>query len=447
MLARRALREGVGSREAWACSDDVEARCVPQATVPASLHADIFLCSQTVSAQDKAKETVTPLPPIYMSDLPHQTISRVASLQEKPASTPTSISSSSSASGSTARRQSSLITPKSNVLLRTSRAHLPTISGSPSSGNLNGQVSSAPATVGIAGGAMSTSSSYSRISDATPTKIPRIASRQSRQLGTPTSSIQPPLSRRGSETGTIDSFATGVTRTESNLSEFATLDEEPAAAAPQRYRSTSSKIDLGDSTATTRRFSGISTSTSTNSFSSRQPRALPIPPSSSSAAISASKRLPSKDSLAPRRLPSSTSIASGLAESTNSQTLATPRTLSSKLSSAQSRITPSSSSSSLATAASVSRSASASPVVIEDDEMIGDEEMRQFMKRQRAKKSASGATSAEIEAMMNYPEPTEPTPASTPLGKCPPQPPLSRNSTQELTSRLRLPCSYDQAVL
>ena len=52
---------------------------------------------------------------------------------------------------------------------------------------------------------------------------------------------------------------------------------------------------------------------------------------------------------------------------------------------------------------------------MDEDEVAADEEMRQFMKRQRAKKVASGATSTELEAMMNFPEPIDPTPAGTPL--------------------------------
>lgn len=391
---------------------------------------------QTVSSQDKGKEAVPePLPPMQMSGLPKQTVSRVASLSKvgsTPAASVARAPSTSSAASDTTRRQSSITNPKASAVLRASRAHLPTISGSPSSNNLNGQPPSiASIATGGGGGAISTSSSYSRISDATPTKIPRIASRQSRQLGTPTSA-QPNLSRRGSETATIDSFATGISRTQSNLSDFGPVDEEPTAAAVEpRYLTNGTRIlaDLVDPTS--RRYSSISTSASTGSFTARGPRQLPNPPSSaSSATLAATKaRLPpSKDALAgPRRLPSSSSVNSGLADAANGSTgLATPRLLSKKSApsqpirvSAASRITPSSSTTSLATAGSVSRSASASPVVAEDDESVGDEEMRQFMKRQGKKKAASGATSAEIEAMMNYPEPVEPTPASTPLGGSP----------------------------
>jgi dual specificity tyrosine-phosphorylation-regulated kinase 2/3/4 len=41
--------------------------------------------------------------------------------------------------------------------------------------------------------------------------------------------------------------------------------------------------------------------------------------------------------------------------------------------------------------------------------------MRAFMRRQKSKKVASGATSAELEAMMNFPEDQDPTPSQTPL--------------------------------
>jgi dual specificity tyrosine-phosphorylation-regulated kinase 2/3/4 len=383
---------------------------------------------QTVSSQDKARDASEQPQPVQAAEAPHQGIPRVASLS-RPSPSPATGSglpqaaSSSSLSGSNSiRRQTAVAQPKSNALLRTSRAHLPTISGSPSSTNLSGQAQSfASASAEV--GTMSTSSSYSRISDATPTKIPRIASRQSRQLGTPTSA-QPSLSRRGSETATLDSFATGLSRAESNLSDFGTLNGEVKAATPaQRFRTTtaaSTKADSNEATAT-RRYSSITSSTSTNSFITRPPRQLPVPPTSSSAAITAAKRLPSSSSLAePRRLPSSSSVNSGLAAvaASGGSSLATPRTLASKYAATAqpARMTPSSSTNSLATSSSISRSASASPVVIEDDESIGDEEMRQFMKRQRAKKAAHGATSAEIEAMMNYPDPIAPGTAKTPLG-------------------------------
>lgn len=266
------------------------------------------------------------------------------------------------------------------------------------------------------------------MSDATPTKIPRIASRQ---LGTPTSVQQGSLSRRGSETATLDSFVTGPSRAESNLSDFGTLDSSEAKAAipAQRFRTTtaaSAKTDNGEAAAAaaTRRYSSITSSTSTNSFTTRPPRQLPIPPTSSSSTITAAKRLPSSGSLAePRRLPSSSSVNSGLATVAVSggSSLATPRTFISKYAAVahpppHTRMPTSSSTHSLATNSSTSRSASASPVIVDDDETIGDEEMRQFMKRQRAKRAASGATSAEIEAMMNYPDPIAPSTAKTPLG-------------------------------
>lgn len=48
---------------------------------------------------------------------------------------------------------------------------------------------------------------------------------------------------------------------------------------------------------------------------------------------------------------------------------------------------------------------------------MGDEEMMQYIKRQHAKKLASGVSQEDLDAMLKFPEPIPPAPAVTPAGE------------------------------
>lgn len=48
--------------------------------------------------------------------------------------------------------------------------------------------------------------------------------------------------------------------------------------------------------------------------------------------------------------------------------------------------------------------------------MLGDEEMMQYIKRQQAKKLATGVTQSELDAMLKFPEPKPPVSPTTPQG-------------------------------
>jgi len=52
--------------------------------------------------------------------------------------------------------------------------------------------------------------------------------------------------------------------------------------------------------------------------------------------------------------------------------------------------------------------------------MLGDEEMRNYIKRQQAKRLAAGATQEELDEMLKFPEPIAPTSPLSPDSKlCP----------------------------
>ena len=48
--------------------------------------------------------------------------------------------------------------------------------------------------------------------------------------------------------------------------------------------------------------------------------------------------------------------------------------------------------------------------------MLGDEEMMAYIKRQQAKKLASGAKKEELDELLKFPEPSTPVPALSPNG-------------------------------
>jgi len=54
--------------------------------------------------------------------------------------------------------------------------------------------------------------------------------------------------------------------------------------------------------------------------------------------------------------------------------------------------------------------------VVDEDEIAGDEEMLQYIKRQQAKRLAHGATQEELDELLRFPEPLPPVPSLSPAG-------------------------------
>jgi dual specificity tyrosine-phosphorylation-regulated kinase 2/3/4 len=77
--------------------------------------------------------------------------------------------------------------------------------------------------------------------------------------------------------------------------------------------------------------------------------------------------------------------------------------------------TPASSRQSLSTPSPV-------PSTIDEEELLGDEEMMQYIRRQQTKKMAHGASQAELDDLLKFPEPITPSPGSTPQGQLLPIP-------------------------
>ena len=61
---------------------------------------------------------------------------------------------------------------------------------------------------------------------------------------------------------------------------------------------------------------------------------------------------------------------------------------------------------------------SPAPSSVDEEELLGDEEMLQYIKRQHAKKLQAGAKQEDLDSMLRFPEPIAPAPALTPEGMC-----------------------------
>lgn len=54
---------------------------------------------------------------------------------------------------------------------------------------------------------------------------------------------------------------------------------------------------------------------------------------------------------------------------------------------------------------------------LDEEELLGDEEMLEYIKRQQARKLANGAKKEELEDLLKFPEPITPTPPQSPNSK------------------------------
>lgn len=348
---------------------------------------------------------------MQMAALPSVTAQRVANLK---ATSSSSVPSTPSKTGSRVTSQTvSSMQKHSDSSLR-SRNQLPTIAGSPSVGTLAHQ----PSREAKDHPPASLLNAASSLPKETPTKIPRISSRSS-AANSPTlkgngrrgSAIvgtaqqqQPSSSRGGSPTAgseTIDEFGVLENMQTPKTNHRQSVRTSPSAATTSRVPrqvsapSSSSAIN-GTHRKSTRdsiSFTGLRKS-STGSVSSIQAtvsqESQPPPQSHHRfSALSPSKGLKlltPKMSLPTARLSSSNSHSIG-------QAIASPS------SSRQSLSTP-----------------SPAPSSMDEEELMGDEEMLQYIKRQHAKKLATGVSQAELDAMLRFPEPKPPVAPSSAAG-------------------------------
>lgn len=357
---------------------------------------------QTLSSTDPKKAKPVSLPPMQLAAIPPSTANRVAGLKSSSNSSLLSTSSTprnSITSRATSHTASSM-QKQSDTSLR--RHQLPTIAGSPSVGTV-GHTSSKE-------GPPLSSTNTSALSKETPTKIPRIASRSSTvtsptlksrrtsaHVNETTPSNESPTASHEffNEFGILETPSTNAKLPSSRHSVRASPSTTASASRVPRQSTTSSSSNLV--TSATRKPNRESLSLSgLRKASTSSVTSFNIPTETSTShhrfsALSPSKGLKllsPKVSLSAARIPSS------------SATQSHRHTVTSPSSSQQSLLTPSSSPS----------------IVADEDEVAGDEEMLQYIKRQQAKRLAHGATQEELDELLRFPEPLPPVPPLSPAG-------------------------------
>ncbi|KAH8108194.1 hypothetical protein BXZ70DRAFT_884904 [Cristinia sonorae] len=372
------------------------------------------------SAQPKKPEPVA-LPPMQISALPPATAQRVASLKSASSSSLSSNQSASKPTAVTSRVTSQTVSSMqkhSDSSLR-SRNQLPTIAGSPSVGTLT-QASSASSREPPPSASLNSTSALSK---ETPTKIPRISSRSSAANSPTLKGNGNGASRRTSVIGGTGVNSSRTSSPSADLNEFGVLEngQTPkgvAGTSAQRHSVRSSpstttsrvprQISTSNSASTSSTVNGVtrksnresmsfggirkSSTGSVASFSGSVPQQQQDPPSTAQShrfsALSPSKGLkllaPKMTMPAPR--------ASGSSSQSISQVMASPS------SSRQ----------------SLMNTPSPAPSSVDDEEILGDEEMMQYIRRQQAKKLATGVSQSELDAMLKFPEPKPPGKPSSP---------------------------------
>ncbi|KAA1476191.1 hypothetical protein DENSPDRAFT_843097 [Dentipellis sp. KUC8613] len=360
---------------------------------------------KTLSSTDQKKAQPISMPPMQMSALPQSTAQRVANLKAGPSSAPAS-----SRTPATTRATSQTISSlqrQSDASLR-SRNPLPTIAGSPSVGTAGSNSTISKELKEYMPPPFVTNVSSS-VSKETPTKIPRIHSRTS-TVSSPAlkaSTSGPSTSRRASvivsslvASGSDPSPDSGA----ASMNEFGVMNNDDsnrtsAGTATQRQIARASPTPNG--------IRGPRASVATSGIPRKGNRESTsfggLRKSSTGSVASISSVAPGEavhhrfSALSPSKGLKLLSPKSSLPHSRNPNSASTH----------QSMPTPSSSRQSLSTP-------SPAPSLVDEEEMLGDEEMLHYIKRQQQKKLAHGATQEELDELLRFPEPLPPGRPSSP---------------------------------
>ncbi len=393
----------------------------------AKCHLNVF--PQTLSSTESKKPQPVSMPPMQISALPQATAQRVANLKATATSNGSAAATRSSAASSRATSQTiSSLQRQSDTSLR-GRMLLPTIAGSPSVGTAGGNRDMKERDPPPSSGANGSSANPKE----TPTKIPRIHSR--------TSTVSSPA-LKASTSSTVASRRTSLIVSSS----VAENDPSPTPGnAPGNGSSGSINypvpitdefgvLENGDvpratlNTVTQRQSVRASPSSSSTS---RVPRQVINSTSSSNIPRKGNREsmsfgglrksstgsVASLNSVAPSDPPSTQTSSHRFSALSPSKGL---KLLSPKISLTHSRSSNSSNNHQVATPSSSRLSLSTpspAPSSVDEEELLGDEEMLQYIKRQHQKKLAHGATQEELDALLRFPEPLPPTPPQSPSGK------------------------------
>lgn len=400
---------------------------------------------KTLSSTDPRKpKSPVNLPPMQIGAIEPVTAQRVAKLKSGSSHAGATPSVSSRTSTSSSRLTSHTVSSmqkQSDSSLR-SRHQLPTIAGSPSVGT-NGTNSAQ--TLKDHGPSV-LMNSVSGLPKETPTKIPRISSRTSAASSPSLKHSTSTLA--GSRRTSMNTAAPGSSNPSpiSSTNEFGILASDDGAT-PKVSGSTARQLrgspqsvsrpprqSTGGSTVTGNAIPRKSTRDSVGFMGLRKASTSSV--NSQSTPASGAE---SSNSTSHHRF-SGLSPSKGLKLLGPKSSTRTSTTASTSQSARQAMGSPSSSRQSVSTPSPV-------PSSVDEDELLGDEEMMQYIRRQQAKKLAAGATQEELDELLKFPEPIPPRTPTTPaaLLKSPQAQSLSEYERKEILDYPSIYCIGSQS--
>ena len=299
---------------------------------------------------------------------------------------------------------------QSDASLRTRNQPLPTIAGSPSVGTTGYSASKESKDHPPS----SLLNSIGGLSKETPTKIPRISSRTS-AAGSPAlgSGQNTLVSKRVSLNVTAPSADPSPIPGDPSTNEFGVLENGDGKTDAPPSRRQSLRTSPSSSSKVPRQASGPPSAGGIPRKSNRDSVTFTSvrKASTGSVASSVSVVVQPEPAHTHHRF-SALSPSKGLKLLTPKISLPVTRSSHNNSSASVQRAraaTPSSSRQSLSTPSPI-------PDTVDEEEFLGDEEMMQYIRRQQAKKMATGATQEELDEMLKFPEPIPPTPGVIPAG-------------------------------
>ncbi|KZT11457.1 uncharacterized protein LAESUDRAFT_692333 [Laetiporus sulphureus 93-53] len=362
----------------------------------------------SAQATPKKLEQV-PLPPMQISALSAATAQRVASLKSSStslSSNPSVSSSSKSTSSSRTTFQTASSLQKGSDTSLRSRNQLPTIAGSPSVGSINPHATKESRDP-IPSSSLNPTSSLTK---ETPTKIPRISSRSS-TTNSPTFKANGGNRRASLLVGNpvhVPSRDTSPNVGHESTNEFGVFETAQSLGskvvmASQRH---SARVSPSITSRVPRQATAPAITTTVNGTAPRKNRDSMsfggLRKSSTGSVASVSLVAPQNEGQSSHRF-SALSPSKGLKLLSPKMSIPTSRSSNSSSTPSihQAMASPSMSRQSLSTP-------SPAPSSVDEEEVAGDEEMLQYIRRQHAKKLATGATQEELDKMLRFPEPISP---------------------------------------
>ncbi len=342
---------------------------------------------------------------MQMSALEPVTAQRVAKLKSSSNTTPgSSASNRTSTSSSSSRLTSQTVSSmqkQSDTSLRT-RNQLPTIAGSPSVGPTS--TSSSQMLKDTKEPVSSLLNSVSGLPKETPTKIPRISSRTS-AVPSPTSKTSGSALGSRRVSGLPTSTSTNASPISFSTNEFGVMENEDGATPKVRQASVRGSPSAASTSRVPRQTSTITPASATSN--ARKPNRDSMSfiglrkssANSAAATTTVSTETGSQQTVSHHRF-SVLSPSKGL-KLLAPKSAARASTSGLNQSVRQTTGSPSSSRQSLSTPSPV-------PSAIDEEELLGDEEMLHYIRRQHAKRLAAGATQEELDEMLKFPEPVPP---------------------------------------